>query len=79
MKPNLFVAGILTMVAVFRFTAMPASAAEAYCAVTAISNRTGEVTTKETATGWGFTFAASAAVLKSLKEGQSIYANFTTR
>ena len=50
------------------------------CTVTAVDSRTGLVTGKETATGRMFQFqAGNAALLKSLRPGTPVYANFTAK
>ena len=57
--------------------ATPAWAGEPCCAVTAIDARAGMVTAREAATGRTFQFKVSdAALLKSLKVGQKISADF---
>jgi Cu/Ag efflux protein CusF len=54
-------------------------AAEPCCGITGIDARTATVTAKETATGRSFTFKVpNAALLKNLKIGQTVYANFAT-
>jgi hypothetical protein len=51
----------------------------ACCSITAINTSTGMVTAKENATGKIFQFkVADAALLRSLKIGQGVYANFAT-
>jgi len=56
------------------------SPAKACCPITAVDARTGLVTAKETATGKSFQFkVADEKMLKTLKVGQGIYANFKTQ
>jgi hypothetical protein len=49
------------------------------CGITAIDTKTGQVTARVTATGQTFSFTASPSVLNSLKVGQGVYANFTSK
>ena len=49
------------------------------CAITAINARAGQVTARVNASGQVFTFTASASVVNSLKLGQGVYANFTSK
>ena len=56
------------------------SPAKACCPITAVDVRTGLVTAKETATGKSFQFKVTdEKMLKTLKVGQGIYANFKTQ
>src|SRR5271166_575870 len=58
----------------------PLYAAGPCCSITAVDSRTGLVTGKENATGRMFQFQASnAALLKSLRPGTPVYANFTAK
>ncbi len=56
-----------------------ASAAAACCKITAIDPHTGVVTARQDASGQTFQFAASPAVLRTLKLGQGVYANLRSR
>src|SRR5207237_8426000 len=57
-----------------------AEAADPCCAITAINAHTGVVTAKETATGRTFEFhVPDAKLLSSLKVGQGVFANFTSK
>jgi Cu/Ag efflux protein CusF len=50
------------------------------CTITSINLKTGLVTAVENATGRSFQFkVANAALLKAMKTGQGVYANFATR
>jgi hypothetical protein len=62
-------------------TAAPtvAAPAAACCGITAIDVGTGDVTARVTSTGQTFTFTANSSVLNSLKVGQAVYANLTTK
>jgi hypothetical protein len=54
--------------------------AKACCEIISVDARTGLVTAKETATGKSFQFkVADAKMLKTLKVGQGIFANFKTQ
>ncbi|HVB57312.1 MAG TPA: hypothetical protein VNE63_12940 [Candidatus Acidoferrales bacterium] len=57
-----------------------ARAADPCCNITGINARTGEVSARENATGRTFTFKVSdARLLKSLKVGEGVYANFSRK
>src|SRR6266403_5756084 len=56
-----------------------ASAAAACCKITAIDPHTGVVTARQDASGQTFQFAASPAVLRTLRLGQGVYANLRSR
>ena len=49
------------------------------CGITSINAKSGQVIARVTATGQTFTFTASPSVLSSMKVGQSVYANFTSK
>ncbi len=60
--------------------ARPIHAQPPCCTITELDQRTGTVTAKDTATGRQFTFRVTdAKSLSSLKAGQGVYANFTTK
>jgi hypothetical protein len=57
----------------------PAEASEPCCGIVAIDTRTATVTAKDTKTGRTFQFKVSdAALLRGLKVGQAVWADFTT-
>src|SRR5437868_1147206 len=56
----------------------PASAAQPCCTIAKIDARTGVVTAQDRSTGNTFQFAASPAVLQTMKVGQGVYANYKT-
>ncbi|MGH7381035.1 MAG: hypothetical protein ACREKR_02225 [Candidatus Methylomirabilales bacterium] len=59
---------------------LPVSAGTPCCSVTAVDAQTGTVTAKEAARGKTFQFqVADAALLKTLKVGQKIWADFGTQ
>ena len=49
------------------------------CGITAIDARTGIVAARDLASGRVFQFSASAAVLRTIRVGQSIYADYTKK
>jgi len=56
-----------------------ARAAQPCCDITSIDTRTGVVTAREKASGQTFQFAASPALLRTLRLGQGVYANLRAR
>jgi hypothetical protein len=59
---------------------LPLYAGQPCCSITAVDSRTGLVTGKENATGRTFQFqAGNAALLKLLRPGTQVYANFTAK
>ncbi|HEY1240460.1 MAG TPA: hypothetical protein VGF16_07875 [Bryobacteraceae bacterium] len=75
---NRVVTALIVAAALFAF-APETRAVTPCCGITGIDARTATVTAKETATGRSFTFKVpNSALLKSLKIGQSVYANFAT-
>ena len=59
--------------------ASPRPQAAPCCSITAINTRAGQVMARVKASGQIFTFTASIGVLNSLKLGQGVYANFTSK
>jgi len=71
--------GVLVL-AVFLAGAPRVHAASPCCTITNVDQKTGTVTANETATSRVFTFKVTdAKLLSSLKIGQGVYANFTTK
>src|SRR5205807_1982424 len=56
-----------------------AHAVQPCCDITSIDTRTGVVTAREKASGQTFQFAASPALLRTLRLGQGVYANLRAR
>jgi Cu/Ag efflux protein CusF len=74
--------GSVLIVAALLAALAPAARAQALqpCSIAAIDARTGVVSAKVNASGAAFQFRVTdAALLKSLKVGQEVYANFTTK
>jgi Cu/Ag efflux protein CusF len=74
--------GSVLIVAALLAALAPTARAQALqpCSIAAIDARTGVVSAKVNASGAAFQFRVTdAALLKSLKVGQEVYANFTTR
>jgi hypothetical protein len=67
----------IAIIVAFNFCA--AFGAGPCCAVTGIDAKTGIVAAKENSSGRVFQFSANAVVLKNLRVGQSVYANFTSQ
>ena len=78
--PKVFGGAILAFTVLFVLAVPKASAFDPCCGITGIDQKAGTVTAKETATGRTFTFKVTdAKLLSSLKIGQGVYANFSTK
>jgi hypothetical protein len=79
MRWALFLAIAILVVQALGFGAIPlANAGSPCCAIAAIDTRTGIVTARDTASQRTFQFkAGDAALLRSLKVGQKVFADFT--
>src|SRR6185437_7886026 len=78
--PKYSIAAVLAFTVLFSLATPKVFAIEPCCSITGIDQKSGTVTARENATSRVFTFKVTdAKLLSSLKIGQGVYANFTTK